>query len=295
MGKNLKNSLDKGEDEGVFPFFCLCFSLSFLLVFSGCSGFIETHYEKTHLVQILDELKQSHCFDEYIKKESQQQDNIITKISRNPLFQKKVEELLRDHRKKLIEFPASSVEYFLYGRLLGLLGKAEDSVYFFSLSIEKDPDFLWGYYGLGLYYLKKNASHQARPYLEKCLFQNFRFVPALIAMAKLVSENNLSQSLFLLYSARRFEPENPSVWHSLGNLLASKNRLPEAVECLEQACLLKPSRQEFWKDYSAVLIKMKKYPKAIDALTKLLEFFAEGPKKKRIEKTILYLKEIIQQ
>jgi len=133
--------------------------------------------------------------------------------------------------------------------LLGALGRVEESPYFFSCALQKDPYFLWGYYGLGMYYLKKKAFFHAEPYLKKCLALNPKFIPALVAMAKINIEIDLKKSIRCMLHAIQFRPDDAKLYHHLGNILILANREEEATLRLYQASSIDPKKPNHTKRF----------------------------------------------
>ena len=174
-----------------------------------------------------------------------------------------------NYRKKIWKEPENPVWYFLYGRLLGLVGYPELSLHFFRLATQKDPDDLWGHYGLALYYLKKKDHFQARMYIKKCLLCNPDFAPALVVAAKLSMSKNRQKAISYMKQAVKILPDQANYHHNLAMVLLIDKQFSLAGDHFNKAVMLEPTNKTFLKSLALYYLKTNQKNKALRILRAL--------------------------
>lgn len=148
---------------------------------------------------------------------------------------KKLLSFIRTYKKNIIKEPEAPLWYFLYGRALGLLQKKQKALRLFSISIQKNPYFIWGYYGIGLYYLKNNDHFQAKIYFQKSLFYEPTFAPAFIGLAKIALKTNYDKTIQYLKKAVQYLPKDIGLLLQISNVFIIKQKYSNAEKYLLRA------------------------------------------------------------
>ena len=120
--------------------------------------------------------KDDQKIDEYRKSVSGQPDSIELHRAYQNLSRDlgKIEEIKKEYRTRLDQEPKQAVWHYLYGRLLGGVKMEKE----FKAAVKLDPDFYWGYYGLGHYYKDQVKWAEAVKSFEKSLAVNPEFQEA---------------------------------------------------------------------------------------------------------------------
>lgn len=188
----------------------------------------------------------------------------------------KILELVKQYRLKMLENPNNATLYFLYGRLMGFLGQPENALPFFYKAINKDSNCLWGYYGLGMYYLQKKALFQAEIFLEECHKRNPNFAPYWEARAK-AEQHHLQQAIESMKRACQILPNRSSYWHNLGDLYLQHGQNKKAEESLLYALKCDKNNISAMKDLILFYLTEHRYE---DALVYLKQIQALCPQDK---------------
>ena len=187
------------------------------------------------------------------------------------------------YQSKIIQEPENADWYFLYGRFLGLTKDPDFSLSFFQKSLQKDPEGIWGYYGLGMYYLQKKDLFQANIYFSECLFYEENFVPALLGMAKIALDQNPSLSISYLERCIALMPQEASLQHNIGNLYFFHTKEKHKAEpYLREAARLSPQNPIYLKDLALFYFDAKKHKESIEILHKLMDVLPKGKQKQKI-------------
>ena len=194
-------------------------------------------------------------------------------------------ELLKKYKNEISLNPESSLYYFLLGRLSGLLGEPQKSKFFFEIALKKDPEFVWGHYGLGLYYLKTGENFKAKAYFSKCLLYIPDFAPAFIGIAKL-EENNPNLALANLKEAHKYMPENPEILLYIAQILIALDNKNEAESYYLKAFQIAPENLNILKKVAFFFMQKKEYSRARDFFLKILNLTKSEKERKNIEKII---------
>ncbi|NUM37448.1 MAG: hypothetical protein HUU50_23165 [Candidatus Brocadiae bacterium] len=207
-------------------------------------------------------------------KECQKQDEIF----RDPLQSQR---MIDFYQTKILESPENADWYFLYGRFLGLIQDADSSLPFFQKALQKDPEGIWGYYGLGMYYLQKKDFFQAKIHFSECLFYQKNFAPALLGMAKIALEQSPLLAISYLEQCIALLPQDASLHHHLGNLYFFHTKEKHKAEAhFLKAVHLSPHNPVFLKDLALYYFDAKEVSKSIEILKQILDIIP-NPKQKR--------------
>jgi tetratricopeptide (TPR) repeat protein len=190
----------------------------------------------------------------------------------------KIKEWIQRYRQEILWNGGNADLLFLYGRMLGFLHRPEDSVLFFYRALDFDKNSIWAYYGLGMYYLQKQAHFQATTYFNKCEELHKNFAPLYEARAKM-TQNNLAQAIFNMKKACNILPTRASYWHNLGNLYLQAKEKEKGEESLCQAMQLQPHNISRLKDLALFYLVEKQNTKALLILEKILNICPQEQKK----------------
>ncbi len=192
-------------------------------------------------------------------------------------------EMLAFYQNKIQEEPQNPEWYFLYGRLLGMMGETESSIFFFQKALQKDYESLWGHYGMAMYYLQKKDIFQAQIYFSQCLFYEENFVPALLGMAKISLEQSPSLSIGYLKKCIALMPHDASLHNSLGNLYFFHTKEKNKAEpYLTEAVRLSPQNPVFLKELALFYFDAQKNKECIELLRKLMDLLPDRKQKQKI-------------
>ncbi|WP_372366251.1 tetratricopeptide repeat protein [Candidatus Uabimicrobium sp. HlEnr_7] len=193
--------------------------------------------------------------------------------------------LKKKYKKNIYLQPNEAEHYFLYGRLLGLLEKPNVAMSFFHQALERDPEYLWALYSIGVLHLKKKSHLTAQMFLQRSIDIHFQFTPSLVALAKLKIRKNKSEALYLLFCAEVFSPKNIEIKQHIANVLALFNRYEESLAKYNEMHKISPKNTTVLNEWSKLLIKLKNYNAALPKLKKLHKLLPQN-KKRAMEKTI---------
>ncbi len=193
-------------------------------------------------------------------------------------------ELASQYKQAMYENQHPAPWYFLAGRLLGLCGKIEESRILFQKAVAKEENDIWGYYGLGMYFLKKNNVFYAEIYFNYCLKLVPNFIPGFIGLAKLAEINRNDRNLSQQYLEQgiRVSPHHAlsaELHQHLGNLLG----IPNGIIHLEKAYQFAPKNIRVLHDLGMAYIKAKEYSKAIHIFQKLQPLLSSQEQREKIE------------
>lgn len=171
-------------------------------------------------------------------------------------------EFVKQYRQQMLKNSNDANLYFLYGRIMGFLGQPEKALPFFYKAINKDADCLWGYYGLGMYYLQKKALFQAEIFLEECNKRNPNFAPYWEARAK-IEQHHLERAIEFMKKACQILPNRPSYWHNLGDLYLQQGKNKEAEDALLYALKCDQNNIPAMKDLILFYLTENRYEDAL--------------------------------
>ena len=114
---------------------------------------------------------------------------------------------------------------------------ADKAIEEYNTAIQKDPNSLAAFMGLGIIYdLQKNYD-KAKEYYQKALKLNPKFAPAANNLAYIYAEQgeNIDQALTLAQSAKEQALEDPHISDTLGWIYYKKNVFSRAIVYLKEA------------------------------------------------------------
>jgi Flp pilus assembly protein TadD len=107
----------------------------------------------------------------------------------------------------------------------------------YNTAIQKDPNSISAYMGLGMIYDSRKDVAKAKEYYQKALKINPRFPPAANNLAYLYAEDgeNIDLALNLAQDAKAQVPDDPHISDTLGWIYYKKNIYGRAVSYLKEA------------------------------------------------------------
>ena len=238
------------------------------------------------------------------------QDGLIVKVYQGPVNPKRLVEDLRSVPGSTTErirraLPLGGMLYqggfqrndFTYGVALFQRGYLEPAAASFKQVIAAKPHDPEAYYNLGTLYLRGNAYHDARRYLERSVelrpnypeawnnlgmvaaqegqpdeaIRNFRqslllrpgYAIALLNLGNLYRrQGTFEEAEKLLTRALEIESDNPEVNYSLGMLYAQQDRIQRAAQYLERAVNLRSDYSDALNNLGVLLVRQEHYSEA---------------------------------
>jgi tetratricopeptide (TPR) repeat protein len=153
-------------------------------------------------------------------------------------------------------------------------GYARSAITSFNLYLKKNPDDVRAIVGLGLALKKNGDAERAIPYLRKALRVQPANVPALVALAEILSwkEHTRPEAIALLERAAKSEPDNFEILFQLGTIASwSEDSREQALEYLLRAQALRPKDPKTTKTLAELYRWTAKFPQAENFYRQYLE------------------------
>lgn len=129
-----------------------------------------------------------------------------------------------------------SAPYNLHGQVLLKMGKPEQAIDEFKMSVALDSNSVAARSGLGRSLLKSGQMDSAFDILSEVLIMDNTYSPAILDMAICLSEKGETEkAVGFLLDARELNPMNPEVYYYLGEIYLKAGRNGDALDSFRSA------------------------------------------------------------
>jgi len=139
-------------------------------------------------------------------------------------------------------------------------------------AVEFDPDYIEGYYNIGLILQNHNEFVEAAEYYKKAISLKPDYYLAYDNLGALYLNNgDLNESLTYYKQSMCLNPNNPDVYYNIGNIFRASNNPDQAIEFYQKSLELKPNDAECYFKIGISYILNKQCDQAIESLYTALE------------------------
>jgi len=139
-------------------------------------------------------------------------------------------------------------------------------------AIEFDPDYIEGYFNIGLILQTQNRIAEAAEYYKKAISLKPDYYRAYDNLGAIyLDKGDLNESLSYYQKSMYLNPQNPDVYFNIANIYRSANNPAQAIEFYQKALNLKPNDAECYFTLGISYLMNKQYDRSIEILNKALK------------------------
>lgn len=139
-------------------------------------------------------------------------------------------------------------------------------------AVEFDPDYVEGYFNMGLILQSQSKFIEATDYYKKVISLKPDYDLAYDNLGAIYLNNgDLKESLAYYQKSMYLNPKNPDVYFNIANIFRASNNPVQAIEFYQKSLNLKPNDAECYFKIGISFIMNKDYDQSIEFLNKALE------------------------
>jgi superkiller protein 3 len=171
---------------------------------------------------------------------------------------------------------SSPVAIYLYGRLLDESSARKEA---YNRAISEDPNFIWGYHGLGVENLKTGNIDEAIKQFHRILEIDSEFPPLHIDLCRAYLIRGKTDAAYSeIRKYLTLDPESSAGYEQLGLVYRQKKDTERALEAFQKASELDPLRAQPMVECAAIYFNQPDYGKAREWVDKALRISPSNPR-----------------